>query len=693
MIPYAPWLTWMLPVLGALLTPLLGMLNVKLRDYAAPLFTLGASLSAASMLLDLALGGLKHSILKLPWNPIYGVSVGVLVDPLSVLMANVVSWISLLIMVYSLSYMRGDLSLTRYWFFMNLFVGSMLLLVMSDNLVITYVGWEGVGLCSYALIGYWYRDLKEDWRRCWVGEPPEAYPPSHAGMKAFVTTRVGDVCLLAAILTIYLAAGTVSYEGLYETSKEWALKLHQAGLLLPVAILFLMGPIGKSAQFPLHEWLPDAMAGPTSVSALIHAATMVKAGVYLLARMLPTFWTITWIHGFKELTLFFYAAASIGAFTAFMAATQALVSTEIKKVLAYSTVSQIGYMFLALGSAGLTPEDWLTGYTAGFFHLTSHALFKAALFLSAGAVIHATESRFILEAGGLRRYMPLTFTFTLFAALSLSGVPPFSGFYSKEAVLLSSLASGRVELFALAALTSALTVFYSLRYLSLIFLSPKSAWLSQLLKHGHKVEEADATMLIPYALLALATLALGLSAPWVEPALHSVLHVHDAASHVEAASSILVTVTSFAMLAVGGLTGTLTYVLAKVDTDRLLKSYPTLSAIRSFLLNRWYINRFYYKVFVYGFLRLTKVFFNIVELGVIDRSHYLAVPFTAKSMGAAFKGFELKLINRSVHGFGASLLKASRGVRAIHLGDLATYLLYAFAGLMFIVLLFAWRWW
>lgn len=347
--------------------------------------TLLAALMATSMIQDVLLSpeGLDWQI---NWIPTLNLKLGVLMDPLSVFMANVVAWISLLITIYSLNYMRGDPGLTRYWFFMNLFVGNMLLLVMSDNLLLLFFGWEGVGLASYALIGHWYRDEA----RHWVGTPghetwrvPMTYPPSHCGMKAFLMTRVGDVFLLAATLMVFAYTGTFNFRDLSHNI-AWMGDLAKAGLLIPTAILFLGGPIGKSAQFPLLEWLPDAMAGPTSVSALIHAATMVKAGVYLVMRLAPIFYL--GLHDYGELVVFFQIVAWAGAFTAFMAATQALVAKEVKKVLAYSTASQIGYMMLALGIAGFTSE-FRDGYTAGLFHLLNHAIFKAALFLSAGSLL------------------------------------------------------------------------------------------------------------------------------------------------------------------------------------------------------------------------------------------------------------------------------------------------------------------
>jgi NADH-quinone oxidoreductase subunit L len=325
-----PWLAWILPMIGALTMPLFERLGHKIRDYAAVAWGFTSVVSAASMVPWLFNGNWPGDIKLTTWITFPGghpLEVGVLVDPLSIIICNVVAFISFLILVYSTEYMHGDKHLTRFWFFFLYFVGSMLLLVLSDNLIQTMVGWEGVGICSFGLIGYYYRDAKERW----LGGPPphKMFPPSHAGMKAFVVTGIGDVFILGAIFVIFNYAGTLNYVELIETAHHWLPQIAAVpGLLAITAIFFLGGPIGKSAQFPLHEWLPEAMAGPTSVSALIHAATMVKAGVYLVARMSPIFYLGTWEMHIPEAQVFFIVIACVGAFTCFMAASQALVSAD-----------------------------------------------------------------------------------------------------------------------------------------------------------------------------------------------------------------------------------------------------------------------------------------------------------------------------------------------------------------------------
>ncbi|MBI3841508.1 MAG: NADH-quinone oxidoreductase subunit L, partial [Thaumarchaeota archaeon] len=415
---YFIWLIFILPFVGSLVTVALRR-GGRLANYVAVGFSFVSASFALSMLLPILTGD-SSSVLdsvipqSVPWISGLNLAVGVLSDPYTAILTNVVAWVSFLIMVYSLEYMKDDPGSNRYFFFVSLFVGSMQLIVLSDNLLSLFIGWEMVGLCSYALIGHYWKDETKDW----VGTPGEkalgedqSYSPSHAGMKAFVMTRVGDVAMLAGILILFLYAGTFNYRQLAATSGSWVPALSNAGLLVPVALLIFGGAVGKSAQFPLHEWLPDAMAGPAPVSALIHAATIVKAGVVLVARVAPLFYFAVVTNpslGIASVEPFFLTVAWIGAFTAFLAATQALVGFELKKILAYSTISQIGYMMMAIGVAGLSTE-FVQGLSSGLYHLMSHAIFKACLFLAAGALIHAADSKYISEMGGMRDRMKLTF--------------------------------------------------------------------------------------------------------------------------------------------------------------------------------------------------------------------------------------------------------------------------------------------
>ncbi len=666
------WLCWMFPMLGAISTPIFARISPKARDYAAVSFSLLGAIAAAAMIPD-ALAGRVHWD-QVEWIPGLDIKAGVLADPLSVFLANIVAWLSFLIMVYSIGYMHGEPALTRYWFFMNLFIGNMLLLVLSDNLLQMFFGWEGVGLCSYGLIGFWYKDEPKRW----VGTPPDAYPPTHAGMKAFVTTGIGDISLLIAIFIIYLYAGTLSFVELGE-STTWLADLSRAGLLLPVTILFFGGPIGKSAQFPLHEWLPEAMAGPTSVSALIHAATMVKAGVYLMARIIP----ILLIFPFMNLD-FFTMVAWIGGFTAFLAATQAMVHTEIKKVLAYSTISQIGYMMLALGVAGFIP-DYSGGYMASVFHLMSHAVFKALLFMGAGSLIHACETKYMDEMGGLRKAMPITFICMLFGVLSLSGVPPLSGFWSKDAILLACLEAEQYPIFILAAITAAITFFYSLRLIGMAFLGKKSTHLEELEREGVKVHEVPRVMWMPYSILAVITVVIGFVGPYFEDGLHHffepIFHGHSLQASaisqaVNAASSgssltLMAIGTSFAMLLLGGIPAYYLYIGRRVDARKLIKEHSKLRRIRSFLWNRWYINTIYFRVFVDGVREMSLWTFEWLETRIFDRISPLIRNFMISAGKNVMKWLELGTFDRFNYALSGAVVRLVERIRKTQRGILS----------------------
>jgi NADH-quinone oxidoreductase subunit L len=672
------------------LTPLFARINEKLRDYMAVAFSFSAVIAAASMIPWLISGNYPGDVTIATWMEFPGggaLEVGVLVDPLSIMVANVVAFISFLIVVYSIGYMHGDPGLTRYWFFFQFFIGSMLLLVLSDNFIQLLIGWEGVGMCSYGLIGFYYRDPKERW----LGGPPPTpmFPPSHAGMKAFVVTSVGDVLILAAIFIVYNFAHTFNFIELTTHSETWLQAIAATpGLLSLTSILMLGGPIGKSAQFPLHEWLPEAMAGPTSVSALIHAATMVKAGVYLVARLSPIFYAGYWSYGIAEAQTFFIVIAFVGGFTAFLAASQAIVSLELKKILAYSTVSQIGYMMLGLGVSGLSEAGLALGMASGVFHLISHALFKAALFLCAGSVIHAIESIYVFDMGGLKKWMPLTHGFMLLAALSLSGIPPFSGFWSKDAVFVAALSAGTplsLALLALGAVSAAMTFFYSLRMISLTFYGHPSEHIEEIEHHvekeehgnheekteqeGHHAEKAEEPALhlgevkpimwVPYGILVTIMVGvgllgvIGLFVPSLSPELfiegklelmleHTFeeMHLYLPIAHVETATKLTAVGLSAAMLLLGGLLGWYFYLARRADPKKVVERSPLLKGIHTFLWNRWYMNPIYYKVFVDGLLNLKDVVFRSLEKGVIDKiSDAVSGAFTGFGR-IAFKGFE-----------------------------------------------------
>ena len=391
---------------------------------------------ACALALDVWRGDVRGTVI-VPWLPGDGGpmgTVGLLVDDLSAPMLVLVTLVSLLVQVYSLAYLHDEPlpSLGRYYAYHALFAFSMLGLVLSPTYLQMFVFWELVGLCSYLLIGFWYT------------RPAAA----RAAVKAFWTTKLGDLGFIAGIVMLWAATGTFEFAALFEMAKQQTLPLEG---LATIMVLIYLGAVGKSAQFPLHVWLPDAMEGPTPVSALIHAATMVTAGVFLVARSEPL---LVLVPGVLALI------ARVGAFTALLAATMACVESDIKRVLAYSTVSQLGYMMAAAG-AGATD--------AGFFHLLTHGLFKALLFLGAGAVIHAVGTNDIFRMGGLGRLMPQTALLFVVGTLALAGVPPLAGFFSKEAVLAGVWEGGHPTLFAMLALTALLTAFYMFRVVFLTF--------------------------------------------------------------------------------------------------------------------------------------------------------------------------------------------------------------------------------
>ncbi len=361
--------------------------------------------------------------------------VGEYVDGLTAVMLVVVTLVSLCVQIYSIGYMHGDKRYTWYFAALSLFTGSMLNLVVANNLLQLLVGWELVGICSYLLIGHWWEE-KEN---------------SGAAIKAFITTKTGDIPFLFGILVLTIAAGTSNIRTISGIAAEGHVS---QGLLTVGALLLFGGAIGKSAQFPLHVWLPDAMAGPTPVSALIHAATMVAAGVYLVGRMMPIFLSAS--------PIALQVVGVIAAITMLGAALLALIQDDIKRVLAYSTISQLAYMMsgLSMGEAG---------YTAGLFHLFTHAFFKALLFLCAGSVIHAAGTNNMSEMGGLRKAMPVTFWTFAVGAAALAGVPPFAGFWSKDEIIATAWRTGHYALWAVALVTAVLTAFYMMRALMLAF--------------------------------------------------------------------------------------------------------------------------------------------------------------------------------------------------------------------------------
>jgi NADH-quinone oxidoreductase subunit L len=510
------------------------------------------------------------------WLPSQGrplATIGVLVDETSTVMLVLVALVAWLVQVYSLSYLSDEPphGLGRYYTYQSLFAFSMMGLVLAPNLLQLFICWELVGLCSYLLIGYWY-------------QKPEA---ARAAVKAFWTTKAGDVGLLIGIVMLWTVSGTFDLN---------EMRVMVAGNELPLAGLSIitfciyLGAMGKSAQFPLHVWLPDAMEGPTPVSALIHAATMVTAGVYLLHRT-------SWLFALTPDVL--VIVAWIGAFTALLAAVLACVQDDIKRVLAYSTVSQLGYMMAAIG-AGFS--------TAGFFHLLTHGLFKALLFLGAGAVIHAVHSNDLSQMGGLARRMPQTATVFIIGTLSLAGIPLFAGFLSKEEILGSVWEGGLVGPFALLMLVAFLTAFYMFRVVFLAFFGSgpaKAGHYESSAHHNAHHGDPPAPMLLPLWILALLSMAVGIYSTFIGPGL--VAAPEGAAEH--AAPGWLTPAAVGVALAGIGLAW-LTYQRGAINAASLASAF---GPIRQAALAKFWIDDFFERVLAAGTLALSTL------VGWVDR--------------------------------------------------------------------------
>ncbi len=471
-----------LPLLGAILNGVIAVICrsgrhevprplVSLFGLLTPFLSFGLALLLFSIAKNPPEGVLTHPLWD--WISIgdFAANVAFKVDRLSLTMALVVTGVGSMIHIYSVGYMADDKGYARYFSYLNLFLFSMLVLVLAGNLPLMFIGWEGVGLCSYLLIGFWFTD------------PEKAY----AGKKAFIVNRIGDLGFLLGMFLIYATLsrkGIQSPQGLlsFDLLKEYRLELFQ--IATPAALLLFIGAVGKSAQIPLYVWLPDAMAGPTPVSALIHAATMVTAGVYMVARM-------HFLYSLSPVAM--EVVATVGAATSLFAALIALAQTDIKKVLAYSTVSQLGTMFLGVG---------VGAYQSGIFHLVTHAFFKACLFLGAGSVIHALGGeQDIWKMGGLRKKMPVTFVTFFAAVMAIIGIFPFAGFFSKDAILWQTYASGHTVLWAIGFLTAGLTAIYMARLLTLVFFGrPRGDY------HPH---ESPWVMTLPLVLLGFLSLTGG----------------------------------------------------------------------------------------------------------------------------------------------------------------------------------------
>ena len=575
--------------------------------------------------------GYGHSLFT--WIPAgaFVVDVGFFVDNLTASLLIVVTTVGLLVHVYSIGYMRHDPGYWRFFAYLNLFMFSMLLLVLASDFLVVFLAWELVGLSSYLLIGFWYRKRSA----------------GLAAKKAFIVNRVGDVGFALGIMLIFVSLQTLDIQDDIQRVGT----LPETTIVL-ISLLIFAGAMGKSAQFPLHVWLPDAMEGPTPVSALIHAATMVNAGVYLIARTNPIF-----AHAPEALVV----VAAIGIFTAILAASIAMTQTDIKRVLAYSTLSQLGYMFAALG---------VGAWTAAIFHLMTHGFFKGLLFLGSGSVIHSVhEEQDMRNMGGLSKKIPITYATMLIGSLAVAGIPPLAGFFSKDEILGESFKLGFIWVWAVGFFVAGMTAFYMFRLMGMTFWGafrgPKAVW--------DKIHESPAVMTIPLILLAIPTVLLGLFlglplgdsriSHWLEPVFSEGLHVlHSGAEPAYQLFGIDgVLILASVTIAVIGLA--IAWRLFGVDIGRIrLPSRPErvreLSARAPFLyrasLNKWWFD---------------------------DLNHLLFIVVGGR-IGAALWWFDREVVDGTVNAIGTATLDAGRGLRLVQTGRVQNYALGIAIGLI-----------
>lgn len=572
--------------------------------------------------------------LKITWLEFSkGVSIdmGLMIDPISVMMLVVVTLVSLMVHIYSIGYMKGEERFSTYYAFLGLFTFSMLGLVLSTNIFQIYIFWELVGVSSFLLIGYYYNK-------------PSAVA---ASKKAFIVTRFADLGFLIGILILSYCSGTLDFATLiqrltspesneFKTAVTYSF-LGASALTWGAALVFI-GGAGKSAMFPLHIWLPDAMEGPTPVSALIHAATMVVAGVYLVARLFPVFAITT--------PAVLEIIGWVGAISAIIAAVIACTQTDIKRVLAYSTMSQIGYMMFALGVAKYGAEPAL-GYTASMFHLFTHAMFKALLFLGAGAVIHYVHSNEMNDMGGLRKYMPITHITFLIACLAIAGVPPFAGFFSKEEILLAAY-QDNMAIYWIALITSGITAFYMFRlYFNIFWNKPHHA-------HGEKHGEGGFVMMLPLVILGIGAAAAGFI-PFGE---YVSVDGRPLASHFHLQFSILPVAL--------GLAGILLAMwLYYKQNDKPAKLASSLGGLYKAAYHKFYIDEIY--LFV-----TKKILFNLV--------------------GRPSAWFDRNVVDGFINLTGNTTQAVSEGIKKIQSGKVQQYAIYFLGGVIVLAVLFIYIW-
>jgi NADH-quinone oxidoreductase subunit L len=554
-------------------------------------FLLAVSIFAE--MLSLPAGDRQHIVKQFEWISAgsFSVNASLQVDQLSILMTLIVTGVGSLIHIYSIGYMHGDKGFWRFFAYLNLFIFAMLTLVLADNFLLMFVGWEGVGLCSYLLIGFWY---DKNFEKGTTGD---------AAKKAFIVNRIGDFGFLLGMFLIFTTFGSLNFESVFSAA---SVLTRGDSTVMWITLLLFVGATGKSAQIPLYVWLPDAMAGPTPVSALIHAATMVTAGVYMVARSSILF-------ALSPVTM--EVVAVIGVLTAFYAATIGLVQNDIKKVLAYSTISQLGYMFLGLG---------VGAFASGLFHVMTHAFFKALLFLGSGAVIHAMhEEQDIQKMGGLKQHLPATYKTFLIGAIAISGIPPLAGFFSKDEILWKAFSDGSPVLWLVGVAAAGLTAFYMFRLVSLTF--EGSARYDEHQVHPH---EAPKTMTVPLMILAFLSVVGGFvgipeslgGGNWFERFLEPVFERANAKMflpyHEASAVEYVLMIVSVAIAGAGIYFARRIYLEKKEVAE---KTATRFSRIYNLLLNKYFVDEIYDGAVVTPVVKGSeKLLWKRVDVGFID---------------------------------------------------------------------------
>ncbi len=542
-------------------------------------------------------------------------------DPLSAVMLLVVTGVGFVIHVYSIGYMHAEDGYYRFFSYMNLFLFSMLVLVLAGNFLLMFVGWEGVGLCSYLLIGYYF----------------ERRSAGDAGKKAFIVNRIGDVGFILGIFMIFLTFGSLNFDEVFQQIAESTQFIEPEvglGILTAIALLLFVGATGKSAQIPLYVWLPDAMEGPTPVSALIHAATMVTAGVYMVVRCSPIF-------SRSEIAL--DVVVIVGILTAFMAATIGLVQRDIKRVLAYSTVSQLGYMFVAAG---------VGAFSAGIFHLMTHAFFKALLFLGAGCVIHAMSGeQDLMKMGGLRKYTPITFWTMMVATLAISGIIPFAGFFSKDEILWSAWIGGYPVIWFVGLITAGLTAFYMFRLIFLTFFG--DGRFSEEVRHH--LNESPSSMTVPLVILGVLSIVggfIGLPAwlrslgpnkffEFLEPSLKLAYHGDHGSHHASKAVEMGFAGLSIAVALIGIF---IAYRLYIKRPDAASALADRMKGLHRLLFHKYYVDEIYDGAIVHPTLNAsTSLLWKVADAGLIDGA-VNGAGATIKGLGSVLKRIQNGLI-------------------------------------------------